>query len=325
MDNECQISAGTSNDDVTIQSEYHVEKIVAMKILHKRSRRTVYYKVKWTRYGDEHNSWQNLDTLLPGCAKLVHEFHLTNQEMGESPITPAQLRCGKRNPSVMHNYNVWLSIEDMYKYINDEIKKDNVNWFNPNFGYETVDGMNCGVLLEASHAFIVVIVQDQKVAKREVYISDSANYFTTKEGTDEHRTILNKVLATMKTKEAFVIKQQLQTREDTCAYATLCALEKFMMLVQETGKIPTLLTYPTKHLEKTMKYFGRNPRESRTVKMGQFEGINGDRVRTCSYCGYTVNRGIKAIYRARRIHELKHREPGDTSILRGFTKVTSGQ
>ena len=121
-----------------------------------------------------------------------------------------------------------------------------------------------------------------------------------------------------------VLFQEPQKSQDVCAYATLAAMQEFQRLMKGTiTTMPTKISYPSSQLERIMKEFGADKRQSSSTGEQRFNTMRSSMrsfCNRCSWCEFEVQRSKDSVgkkYRARCTHEYKfHQSRGNTSAYK---------
>lgn len=278
----------------------------------KRPRRE--YLVKWRNYGAEENTWEPLCNLRGNCSNLIFQFHLKHPENGPSPV---QETAGRSNANQTEwNESLWPTNEEVFVYLKKIYKEHPlVHVYHPVKEPALKDGLNIAIMFLESHAFTIIRIVNINGLEDMVYIGDSLNHFKNEEGGRTHQKLAHDLLSEIGVDHAQIIIHQQQTRNDTCAYSGLAALQESVKLILECDQVPGLITYPTSRVGEIMKEFGRDPAHSQSEQKGQFHTDEDNRKKQeCSFCTSYVRRAKQA-YQGRRMHEiLTHRKKSCTNL-----------
>lgn len=233
---------------------YPVEKIERYRIrfnaITKRSR--IEYFVKWLDYGADENTWEPLCNLREYCSNLIHRYHSEHPEVGPSRI-PEKARKSKNDNAVL-NESLWPTTKEVFVFLSETFNNQPlVNVFHPTIKSTLKEGLNISIIFLESHAFAIIRTINMGELANMVYVGDVLNYFQDKESTETHGNLANNLLSIIGVDQAQIIIHQTQTRNDTCAYSAIAALQESVKLILKCDQIPGLITYPTSRVDEIMK------------------------------------------------------------------------
>lgn len=287
---------GSSGNDA-----YQVEALTGRQILYRRGLRQIKYKVKWVGY--EETTWEPMEELMKNCAHLIYEFHKANPKYGQSPARRGQCRGGAR-PVYITDSTLWLSNDEIEVYLREHLPESCHLFTDEHPQYK--QGINAGVTLLGAHAYLAIVLIDYEDIGSITLIGDSMNLFVKDEDRAKNKAAGAELLRALKVNEAEVLIIPRQTRADVCAYVAIQSLLDALDLIQKLHRLPAMICFSMKKVEKLMDVFGKNYRDSKTLYA--FKGVEPLTIR-CSYC-LDYKPRCKDAEKLKKMHEARdhHRQ-----------------